>query len=195
MTFEEFLLRIILVGLTFIYFVLQVIFNRRFPVEETVASVPLRREIVFSLLYILWPVAIILFEFRSFANFDLPDTVQYLGVFFYVLGIALFAWANITLGRNLSVDLQIRKGHVLVERGPYRSVRHPIYAAWLVCGLGIALLSGNWLITILYFLPVIARILIRLEPEEKMLGEHFGSKFNTYQRKTGALLPKRKTGR
>jgi protein-S-isoprenylcysteine O-methyltransferase Ste14 len=190
MNFVEFLLRLLLVVLTFIYFIVLMVFNRRFPPEETVISVPLRREIPFLLLTILWPVAIIIFEFKDFANWNIPVLLRYIGMLVYILGIFLLIWANVVLGKNLSVDLQIRKDHQLIERGPYRRMRHPIYTAWLVCGVGIALMSANWLITLLYFLPVIARILIRLRPEEKMLSHHFGAKYDTFLKHTGSLFPK-----
>jgi protein-S-isoprenylcysteine O-methyltransferase Ste14 len=190
MTFGEFLLRLLLVVLTFIYFIVQMVFNRRFPPEETVTSVSLRREIPFLFLTILWPVATILFEFKDFANGNIPALIRYFGMLVYIMGIFLFTWANIVLGKNLSVDLQIRKGHQLIERGPYRRMRHPIYIAWLVCGLGIALMSANWLITLLYFIPVIARILIRLHPEELMLSRHFGAKYDAFRKHTGSLFPK-----
>lgn len=187
---SEVILRIILICITLVYFVIQIIFNRRFLPELTVTSVPLRSEIIFILLNILWPSSIILLLFSGFAYFELPDIIQYFGILLYVLGIALYTWANITLGKNLSADLQIRKGHQLVDNGPYRKMRHPIYAAWLVCGLGILLLSANWLITLLYFIPVTARILLRLKPEEKMLSDHFGQKYINYEKRTSPLFPK-----
>ena len=187
---SEAILRIILICITLIYFVIQIIFNRRFQPEETVASVPLRSEIIFILLNILWPGTIILLLFSGFAYFELADIIRYTGILLYVLGIALYTWSNIALGKDLSAGLQIRKGHQLVESGPYRKIRHPMYAAWLVCGLGILLLSANWLITLLYFIPVISRILLRLKPEEKLLSDHFGQKYGKYQKRTGYLFPK-----
>ncbi len=187
---SEAILRIILICITLVYFVIQIIFNRRFQPEETVTSVPLRSEIIFILLNILWPSSIILLLFSGFAYFELPDFIQYFGILLYVLGIALYTWANITLKKNLSADLQIRKGHQLIESGPYRKMRHPMYASWLVCGLGILILSANWLITLLYFIPVSARILLRLKPEEKMLSDHFGQKYLNYEKRTSSLFPK-----
>ena len=70
---SEIILRIILICITLIYFVIQIIFNRRFQPEETVASVPLRSEIIFILLNILWPGTIILLLFSGFAYFELAD--------------------------------------------------------------------------------------------------------------------------
>ena len=52
---------------------------------------------------------------------------------FEVAGVVLFAaglifrwWAVVTLGRFFTVDVTIEKDHELVERGPFRVVRHPV---------------------------------------------------------------------
>ena len=44
-----------------------------------------------------------------------------------LLGLALAIWSRNTLGRNWSSVVMLKKEHELVERGPYRFVRHPIY--------------------------------------------------------------------
>src|ERR1041384_7854622 len=43
------------------------------------------------------------------------------------IGLAFALWARVTLGRNWSGVVTLKEGHELVERGPYRFVRHPIY--------------------------------------------------------------------
>jgi isoprenylcysteine carboxyl methyltransferase (ICMT) family protein YpbQ len=47
------------------------------------------------------------------------------GVVLFVAGLLLRWWAIITLGRFFTVDVTIEKDHELVERGPFRVVRHP----------------------------------------------------------------------
>src|SRR5450755_4379061 len=47
------------------------------------------------------------------------------GVALFVAGLLLRWWASITLGRFFTVDVTIEKNHELVERGPFRVVRHP----------------------------------------------------------------------
>ena len=39
-------------------------------------------------------------------------------------------------------DVELKQGHKLVERGPYRFMRHPIYTGHLLMGLGTAIASG-----------------------------------------------------
>ena len=49
-------------------------------------------------------------------------------------------WSLWYLGRNVSVIAQAR---AVADRGPYRLVRHPLYAAALISALGLALAAGT----------------------------------------------------
>jgi protein-S-isoprenylcysteine O-methyltransferase Ste14 len=55
-------------------------------------------------------------------------------------GTAWAVWSLRSLGRNVSVIAQARE---LADRGPYRWVRHPLYAGEIVSSLGLALLAGS----------------------------------------------------
>src|SRR5215831_14433388 len=46
-------------------------------------------------------------------------------------GLVFSIWARLTLGRNWSGTVTLKEEHELVERGPYRFVRHPIYTGLL----------------------------------------------------------------
>jgi protein-S-isoprenylcysteine O-methyltransferase Ste14 len=54
----------------------------------------------------------------------------------------------LTLGRLLTFTISIRDEHAVVTRGPYRLLRHPGYAGWLVAMIGISrtrrLVPGVW---------------------------------------------------
>lgn len=57
-----------------------------------------------------------------------------------VLGVAAFR----SLGRELTPSPQPRVGARLVEAGPYRLVRHPIYGATVLGAFGVSLAQGSW---------------------------------------------------
>ena len=65
------------------------------------------------------------------------------GVVLFVAGLILRWWAIITLGRFFTVDVTIEKDHELVERGPFRIVRHPSYTGVLLAFVGLALSLGK----------------------------------------------------
>ena len=46
-------------------------------------------------------------------------------------GALLAIWARLYLGGNWSAIVAVKQGHTLVRTGPYRIVRHPIYAGLL----------------------------------------------------------------
>jgi protein-S-isoprenylcysteine O-methyltransferase Ste14 len=55
-------------------------------------------------------------------------------------GTAWAVWSLRSLGRSVAVLAQAR---ALVDRGPYRWVRHPLYTGEIVSSLGLALLAGT----------------------------------------------------
>ncbi len=80
-----------------------------------------------------WPAAA-LPHHRSFV---------FAGVVLFVAGLLLRWWAIITLGRFFTVDVTIEKDHELVERGPFRMVRHPSYTGVLLAFVGFGFDSGQ----------------------------------------------------
>src|SRR5262249_9575180 len=60
-----------------------------------------------------------------------------------VIGLAFALWARVTLGRNWSGVVTFKEGHELVERGPYRFVRHPIYTGILIMSFATALAQAH----------------------------------------------------
>jgi protein-S-isoprenylcysteine O-methyltransferase Ste14 len=152
-----------------------------------------RREKFFYYLVSLGLIPILFYLFTSWIDifrFPFPAFVRWLGAIIILAGDLLFVWAHRTLGRNWSPILEIRKGHTLVTNDPYRFVRHPMYAAIFIIGVGISLLSSNWLVSLSYMVPVITMYLVRISDEEKMMIEEFGSEYVKYTKKTGRIIPK-----
>lgn len=117
-------------------------------------------------------------------------TAQFLGIALVGLGAGLHTWARITLGRQFTGHVQIWASHRLVTGGPYRFIRHPAYAAYLLLGLGFAIgfssLIGLFGAPLLMF-PGLA---YRIGVEEKMLISHFGKAYLNYAAHTKRLAPK-----
>jgi protein-S-isoprenylcysteine O-methyltransferase Ste14 len=103
-------------------------------------------------------------------DFPLPGAAHWVGFGLGLLGLATWAWAQVTLGRQWSAQVQLREEHQLVTGGPYAWVRHPLYAALVGISIAFALVTANWLfaafgVLAIGFLP--SRIL----HEEKMMKE------------------------
>jgi protein-S-isoprenylcysteine O-methyltransferase Ste14 len=109
---------------------------------------------------------------------------------FVIIGSALIglwicwhAWSLITISQWWHHDR-------LCTTGPYRFVRHPIYAGGALLGAtGISLIFNSWIILPL---PVLAfavySILIR--KEESMMLAVFGEEYQRYAARTGRLSPR-----
>jgi len=70
-----------------------------------------------------------------------------------------------------SVLIEVAPRQTVVSTGPYRIVRHPVYAVGLLFIGGMPLALGSaW--ALLFLLPVAAVLLVRLTDEEKFLVEH-----------------------
>lgn len=94
------------------------------------------------------------------------------------------------LGRHFRLTAQFLEGHHLVTSGPYRFVRHPIYAAMLLLlfGTGIAWSTKPALLAALLFYA--AGTWIRIQAEEQLLCKGFGREYEAYARCVPAFLPR-----
>ena len=92
--------------------------------------------------------------------------------------------AVMSLGRSLSIMPEARK---LVMSGPYRFVRHPLYAAEEIAILGVWLQFMSWPATAILIGHFIIQ-LWRLSFEETVLRDSF-PEYDAYARQTARLLP------
>jgi protein-S-isoprenylcysteine O-methyltransferase Ste14 len=114
---------------------------------------------------------------------------QVLGLFFIFLGSALFIWARRILGKFYSGHLSILNGQRLIQNGPYRFVRHPAYAGYILIALGLAFGYSSLAGFAAILIVLLPSMLYRIRVEDKLLAEHFGAQFDEYARKTKRLFP------
>ena len=111
------------------------------------------------------------------------------GVAMFVVGLVLRWWAIITLGRFFTVDVTIQKDHELVERGPFRLVRHPSYTGVLLAFVGFALSLRNWAALVVILVPIFVAFVRRMNVEEEALSQALGSRYTEYMARTKRLMP------
>ena len=115
--------------------------------------------------------------------------LRVVGLAIGVAGVVLLVWASILLGRFMVHEAAVREDHTLIEGGPYRFVRHPVYAGYLALLLGSGVASLN--VCLWLFWPIsLLGILIQAASEEQLLGERFGQDYECYVRRTGRLVPR-----
>jgi len=120
----------------------------------------------------------------------LPGLARWTGASAALGAVLLIAAVHRTLGGNFSPTIRLRRHHQLITTGPYRLVRHPMYAAYLLLFAGAFLLSSNWVIGAGGAGVILTLMTVRLAREEAHLEERFGPAWLTYRDATGAFLPR-----
>lgn len=138
--------------------------------------------------FVLW-LALIALDARRFGWSAAPLAVQGLGSAL-IAGCMVLVWLVFRSNSFAApqVRMQAERGQHVVTEGPYRIVRHPMYAAALLYFLGVPLLLGSWW----GLLPVplfVAALGARTLGEESMLRQAFPDYEDYARRVKFRLLP------
>ena len=125
------------------------------------------------------------------AQADADRMVFMVGLLLYMASLALFWWA-VPFARNAAFGTAfagVIPAHV-VREGPYRFIRHPFYASYLLFWIAGVLVSQNWwLLLSAVVMGALYATAIRQE-EHELLGGSFSSQYKEYMERTGCLLPR-----
>ncbi len=111
------------------------------------------------------------------------------GIALVLAGVALRAWAIVTLGRYFRREVTIEPGQRIVRRGPYRWLRHPSYAGLFLSFTGLGLAFGSWVGAAVALLLIVVGLLPRIRVEERALAHAFGADYEDYASSTARVLP------
>jgi protein-S-isoprenylcysteine O-methyltransferase Ste14 len=104
----------------------------------------------------------------------------WLGAAVFVLALALFAWAIVTITRAGSNVPTNRPTTTIVESGPYRYTRNPIYLGMFLGLLGLAIAFDTlWLLLLLVAFAIVIRYGV-VAREEAYLDRKFGEVYRGY---------------
>jgi len=119
----------------------------------------------------------------------LTDWAYYLGLSLSILANATYFWGHQSLGRYFSSMVVVYQGHQLVEHGPYKFVRHPMYSSVLLGSIGVGLMAQSW--AALGYIVIANAILVayRTSVEEKALISELGEQYISYTRRVKRLIP------
>ena len=133
-------------------------------------------------------LSIITHDKYSLKIFPRP-VLREIGLYIIIIGIVIRFWAILTLGRFFTVNLNIKNDHQLVEKGPYKYIRHPSYTGSLLSFFGLGISLNNWFSVIIIFVPVFASFMYRIKIEEQMLLDELGVVYKQYRKRTKRLIP------
>lgn len=148
-----------------------------------------RREVGPTILYFLAGAAVILVSVLAAPRIPVPDWAGYvLGGLFAASGLWLAGSAIREIGTGALGYVSPRADH-LSTTGPYRLMRHPIYAGVTLILTGIAAGLRSWpglLVVVALFVPAAS---YRARLEEEALAKRFGKEWQEYAKKTPPILP------
>lgn len=154
---------------------------------------PLRESVLVSLVTICWWGSSAVFIFSTsldFAALFLPTWVRILGACVMLCGILYFWRVHAFLGSHWSPALELNEKHALVDSGPYRRIRHPMYTAIWISIAGQSALCSNWVVAAAAAGSFLLLCLIRIPDEERMLVSELGHQYRNYMQRTGRILPR-----
>ena len=136
------------------------------------------------------PLIYALTNWLGFADYTLPAWAGWLGVVLTAAALYIFWRAHVVLGLNWSPSLEIREKHELITRGIYGVIRHPMYASQWLLVIAQPLLLQNWIAGFANLLLFIPFYFLRVKAEEQLMLEKFGTQYQTYMQRVGAILPR-----
>jgi protein-S-isoprenylcysteine O-methyltransferase Ste14 len=97
-------------------------------------------------------------------------------------------WSLWLFRRHATGLLPGQATHAMIDEGPYRLSRNPLYVGLLALYLGLALLAPTFWGLVLF--PVALRLLLwgAIHPEERFLHEQFGAPYDDYRRRVRRWL-------
>src|SRR5260370_789157 len=105
------------------------------------------------------------------------------------MAVAL-AWAAARhLGKQWRFEAALSADHELIQTGPYRWVRHPIYTSMLIMLLAAGAAWTWWPMLAAGLVVFLAGTEIRVRAEDRLLAERFQESFIVYRARVPAYIP------
>jgi protein-S-isoprenylcysteine O-methyltransferase Ste14 len=125
----------------------------------------------------------------DWASLPFPVAVRWIGVAGFACSVAWLIWMFHTLGRNLTDTVVTRRDAYLVNHGPYRFVRNPMYTGIVMAGVSLGFAMATWLLPLMAIL-VFSLMAIRVRKEERYLIDRFGDRYRDYMLRVGRFFPR-----
>ena len=119
----------------------------------------------------------------------MPGYLTWVGLFLSALSILLGLLSRFYLGGSYSSRASHTNVGKLIQAGPYRWIRHPIYSSAVLWIVGWPIIIRSFIGALIAIRFVIPAIMKRIILEEDELLRAFGEEYESYQMKTWRLIP------
>jgi len=120
----------------------------------------------------------------------LPSYLFYPGLVIMIVGFAIYYWAVLTLGPFCSGFLRVIPDHKVIRNGPYRLVRHPVYAGEILSFIGLGLALQSWVALLIILVTASVFYSNRIRIEEKFLTAELGDDYVQYMKSVKRIIPR-----
>jgi protein-S-isoprenylcysteine O-methyltransferase Ste14 len=120
--------------------------------------------LIFGIEYILAPGT-----FAFAYAISCPVWLRWLGLLSLAGGITLLGLSHHHLGRSFHSMVVSKADRALVDTGPYRWIRHPLYASYLMNYVSGGLVASNWVLTIVPMIFFGVLVFMRMGQEEALV--------------------------
>lgn len=131
----------------------------------------------------------IVLGFRRSASEPAPEALLWCGAMLAPVAVLVSVYAAYSLGREFRIQAVVTDDHRLVSSGPYRFVRHPIFASLLALLVATGILITRWPALAAAVVVFLAGTEIRVRAEDALLAARFGGVFEAYRARTAAYIP------
>jgi len=140
--------------------------------------------ILLAVFLVVWVSDSFYLHWSTFLSNLIPHSVRMGLLYIMLIAVGILLWT----GRFIISGQE--RPHYVVNTGPFRYVRHPLYLAAMLGYIGAAISSFS-LFSFALLIPIVIFYNYIASYEEKLLESKFGEAYREYERKTGKWLPRR----
>jgi protein-S-isoprenylcysteine O-methyltransferase Ste14 len=130
----------------------------------------------------------------AWSAMPLPSWLRWLGAAVGLGSLLLLYWVVSSIGNNISETFLTKEKHVLVTHGPYRWVRHPLYAAAMLAFGSLSILAANGFMLAMVCVAFLGIAALVVPREEAELIRKFGDAYRAYMLRAGRFTPRVRFG-
>ena len=121
-------------------------------------------------------------------SYSTPLPAMIAGLFLLFSGFVFCTAAREYLAHNWSGKVALQENHKLINSGPYKIVRHPVYSGVLAMMAGTGIIIGN-AFGFLWILFCFCGLFRKSRQEEELLEKEFGEAYGQYKKETKMIIP------
>jgi protein-S-isoprenylcysteine O-methyltransferase Ste14 len=111
------------------------------------------------------------------------------GIGLLIIGSLFRRYCIRILGKYFTAAVKVSADQPVINKGPYRWIRHPGYTAGFIVFLGLGFALGNLLSLFVFFVEICFVYSRRVIAEEKALLDTIGEPYRAYMARTKRFIP------